>query len=88
MFKYTMMRVRAKISYYAFMNRRTINEHIIYSIQRSYNELTQSKQIPPIAPYTKELIDEFDMILNAPVCSTLKLLMDLAKNPIVVERKK
>lgn len=43
MFKYTMMRVRAKIGYYAFMNRRTINEHILVAIQRSYNELTQSR---------------------------------------------
>ena len=29
MFKFSLMRVRAKISYYAFQKRRTINEHII-----------------------------------------------------------
>lgn len=33
-------------------------------------------------------MDEFDMLLNAPVASTLKLLMDLAKNPVIIERKR
>ena len=42
MFKYTIMRVRAKISYYAFQRRMIINEHIISQILRSYNELTKS----------------------------------------------
>lgn len=52
MFKYTLMRVRAKIGYHAFQKRMTINEHIITQIFRSYKELTKTKQIEPIAPYS------------------------------------
>ena len=53
MFKYTLMRIRSKIGYIAFQNRMTINELIITQIQRSYLELSKSKQIKPIDPYPK-----------------------------------
>lgn len=43
MFKYTLMRVRAKIGYHAFQRRMTVNEHILSQILRSYNELTKTK---------------------------------------------
>lgn len=87
MFKFSLMRVRAKLSYYAFQKRRTINEHVLYQIQRSYNELTNTKQIPQIAPYPPELIQEFDEILNAPLCQTIQLMMDLTLKPQIYKRK-
>lgn len=81
------MRIRAKIGYHAFQRRMTVNEHIMTQILRSYNELTKSNQIPKIAPYTPEFIREFDNLLLAPSCETLPLLMDMAKNPVLVARK-
>lgn len=56
MFKYTLMRIRAKIGYHAFQKRMTVNELILTQVLRSYNELTQTNQIPPIASYTPEYI--------------------------------
>ena len=88
MFKYTLMRIRAKIGYHAFQRRMTINEHILTQILRSYNELTKTNQIPPIAPYTKEYIDKFENILSAPANDLLPLMMEMAQNPVLIERKK
>lgn len=87
MFKYTLMRIRNKIGYYAFQARMTINELIITQIQRSYVELTKSKQIPPVAPYTDKMIDQFTEMLEAPNCDPMKLLMDLASHPVIYQRK-
>lgn len=65
----------------------TVNELLITQILRSYNELQKTNQIPPIAPYSRELINHFDDILNAPVCNILSCMMNLAKNPVLAERK-
>lgn len=88
MFKYTLMRVRAKIGYHAFQRRMTINEHILTQVLRSYNELTKTNQIPPIAQYSPEYIRQFDNILSAPSSQTLPLLMEMAQNQVLLERKK
>lgn len=88
MFKYTLMRVRAKIGYHAFQRRMTINEHILTQVLRSYNELTKSKQIPPIAEYPPEFLRQFDNILTAPSAQTLPLLIEMAQNQVLLERKK
>lgn len=87
MFKYTLMRVRAKIGYHAFQRRMTINEHIMTQILRSYNELTRSNQIPRIAEYSTDYIRQFENILVAPAAQTLPLLMELAQNQVYLDRK-
>lgn len=72
------MRVRAKIGYHAFQRRMTVNEHILSSVLRSYNELTKTNQIPPIAPYSASLIKKFEYILDAPASCLMPMLMEFS----------
>ena len=83
MFKFTMMRVRAKIGYHAFQKRMTINELICSQILSSYNTLTRNGHIPPIAPYPKELISKFDELVNSPQFQIVEFMMDLSRHPVV-----
>jgi len=64
MFKFTMMRVRSKISYHAFKKRKTISEFILGAILKEYNCLTRHGSIPQIAPYSKNLMKKFEIFLN------------------------
>ena len=51
MFKYTLMKIRAKIAYQAYQSRMSVNEVFLTQILNSYEELTNSGSIPPIAAY-------------------------------------
>ena len=87
MFKYLLMRIRIKIGYHAFQNRMTISELIIAQIYRSYVELTKSGTIPPIVPYSKNMIMSFNQLIENPELSCFKGLMDLNKSPIMKRRQ-
>lgn len=88
MFKYMLMRVRHKISYYSFQNRMTINELFLTTILRSYRELTKSGSIPKIAPYTDETMRYFVELMNTPNSSeVMKNLFVLARDPVIRKRK-
>ena len=87
MFKYTLMRVRAKIGYHAFQRRMTVCEHVLSQILRSYNELTKTNQIPPIAPYSQSLQKKFEFILDAPSASLMPMLMEFGQDPALKARK-
>ena len=52
-FNFLMLRIRAKISYIAFMKRQTLVELIATQCFRSYIQLSESRSIPKTQPYSK-----------------------------------
>ena len=52
-FKYKLLRIRSKIAYAAFQQRMTVNELLISTILSSYETLTASGSIHPVAYYSK-----------------------------------
>lgn len=82
-----MMRVRSKISYYAFRKHMTVNEFIISQIARSYKVLTEGLEIPVSAPYSIKTWNLFEDILDAPMAKTIDGLMQLAHDPVIKKRK-
>lgn len=86
-FKYLMMRVRTKISYYAFRKQMTINEFIIDQIARSYSILKYKQEIPATAAYTSESLKLFEELFDAPIERTVSGLMQLNRDPVVIKRK-
>ena len=69
------MRVRIKVSYHAFQRRDTVNETIIKQIYDSYELLTESGSIKPVANYSEEIIDSFDEILTGDISQCLSKLI-------------
>lgn len=60
MFKYTLMKIRSKIAFESFQKRKTINEIMLTQMLNSYEVLTSTGSIPPIAYYPQPLLDYFD----------------------------
>jgi hypothetical protein len=81
------MRIRAKIAYQAFQNRMSINELIITQIAESYEVLTRSGSIPPVAEYSEQCLQQFDDVLDGDVSSTITKLMALNLDPALRARK-
>lgn len=89
-FKYKIMRVRAKICYQAFQNRQSINELFVSQIMDSYVSLTASGSIPKTADYTEETMIEFNDILNGDSAGgdTINRLMVWHMDPQIMARKR
>lgn len=81
------MRIRIKISFHAYQNRELISELIIKQIQKSYEVLTESGSIKPVANYSKQLMDDFDNILVGDISQCMTRLMALNHDPVLFERK-
>jgi len=82
------MRIRAKIAYQAFQHRVSINELFINQISESYEALTRSGSIPPVAQYSDQCLQQFDEILDGEiVSSTITKLMALNLDPVLRQRK-
>lgn len=86
-FKYTLMRIRSKISYHAFRKHMSVNEFMISAIARSYKQLTEAGEIPVSAPYSPEICSLFEEILDAPMAKTINGLMQMALDPVIKKRK-
>lgn len=69
------MRIRSKISYHAFRKHMTVNEFMISGIARSYKQLTEAGEIPVSAPYSPQIWNLFEEILDAPMAKTINGLM-------------
>ena len=87
MFKFSMMRVRSKISYHAFKKRKTISEFMLRAILNEYNCLIRHGSIPQIAPYSKNLLKKFDLFLNDSTSSSITDLKWMAKDPALILRR-
>lgn len=87
-YKYNLMRVRAKIAYQAFQNRMSINELFIKQIQESYRLLRYSGSIPPCAEYSDEILEEFhNMIEGEGSGNTILKLINMNLDPVLRKRK-
>lgn len=53
----------------------TVNEFMISGIARSYKQLTEAGEIPVSAPYSPQIWNLFEEILDAPMAKTINGLM-------------
>lgn len=86
-FKFTLKRIRSKISYHAFKNRMVVSEYMMHIILKSYNELVRSGSIEPIQYYSKDLLVRFDRMLDDYQTNTIDDLRELAQYDQIRERK-
>lgn len=77
-FKFTLKRIRSKISYYAFKNRMVVSEYMMHTILKSYNELVRSDAVTPISIYSDALLMDFDRMLDDYQTNAIKDLKVLA----------
>lgn len=88
MFKFSLMRVRSKISYCAFRKRMPVAELMLRQIYSSYNALTNSGSIPRIAPYPKTTLQFFDELINDPNSfACVPELLELGRDPVLRARR-
>mmetsp|Transcript_31393 Transcript_31393/g.48006 ORF Transcript_31393/g.48006 Transcript_31393/m.48006 type:complete len:142 (-) Transcript_31393:1818-2243(-) len=77
-FRYTLMKIRAKISYMAFLKRMTIQELFCTAILNSYNELVRLKEVN--IRKMDEVFNEEEVqlnIQNQSISNVLKLVMKI-----------
>ena len=77
MLKYKILRIRYKISYHAFIERRTILEHFMRGILKSHAQLYKAKLIPIYDVYLSEKLKIFNQILDGDVATCFRIIMQL-----------
>jgi hypothetical protein len=76
--KFSIFRIRQKISYLAFKQRMTIAEIIVESIHKTYT-LFQKKECLNIEPIPKSLIDYFKKVLEDGASHCIKGVVEINK---------
>ena len=77
-FKYTLMKIRNKISYMAFLKRNTVQELLCNAILNSFNELVKWKEVTPRK--MDMVFDDEDVFANIKqksITNVLKLVMKI-----------
>ena len=75
--KYLLLRIRAKLSYMAFIRRQTIVEMIVTQIYKSYKILSEARCIPKTQHHSRILHKKFDEIFKGDMKNMFHHIVDL-----------
>lgn len=74
--KFLLLRIRAKLSYMAFMKRQSVLEMIVIQIYQSYKILSEAKCIPKTQHHSKILNKKFDDIFRGDMKNMFHHIVD------------
>ena len=72
--KYMILRIRFKISFIAFINRKTVIELFLYQIKKSHKQLSNGGHIPFYDPNLLEKIRLFEKVVTGNVVTGFQVI--------------
>ena len=81
------MKIRAKISYHAFIKKDTVQEHIVKQIMKSYVQLTKCGAIQPVMVHSEKVETLLKQMLDGSIKHVLLHLVDYNTDSVVIARK-